>query len=204
MITAATRPGIFMKTTPPCTAALLTLALLLPGGSSQAQDSKAPPDFYAKLVVTSLGYLRDLAPLGEDVRVLAIHGDGLTSRTLASDIALALEDVGKPVAGKLPIAEATTKRYRGAAWLRTEIAEGSYDLVFVSEGLDASLPEIIAVTRETKTMSLAASAAMTRQGVTLSVALLNRRPRIFVNSTAAAAEGFTFKPGLLRRATVFE
>ena len=80
--------------------------------------------------------------------------------------------------------------------------ETGVDTVYVCSGLDGSLADIKAVTRNRKVLTMASQEGHLQAGLSLGVFEINGRNTIIVNLEANREEGVAFGPELLRLATV--
>lgn len=162
----------------------------------------------ASVLLTCLGYVRAEDGAAErrlrgGVAILALHNGELSSRTLSNDLAAAALDWGKTHRGsELTVRVADAELYSGAEGLARLIAEGGYGVVFVSEGLRASVEDIARVARETGVLTACVSRENVELGVAIGFVVTERRLIIYLNRGAAAASGFQFRSALLRRATL--
>jgi hypothetical protein len=193
--------------------ALLVLALIagliaLVPGPARTEDAPGSREC-ATILLTSLGYVTAEDPtakqrLGDGVGVLALHNGELSSRTLCNDLAAAVKDWGKAnrVGGTLSIRATDVKLYGNAEDLTKLINEGHYGIVFVSEGLRASVGDIARVASDSKFLTTCASKDYVELGFAIGFVVEESRLRIYVNRDAASREGFQFRTALLRRSTL--
>ena len=179
-----------------------SLALATPSAwAAPPPAALAPPDAFAELLLAAIGYARPARRFAGGVKLLALHSGGLSSRSLANDLAAAVRtrhDALRPGTG-----QATPRLFPGPDALRALIAEGGYNCVLLSTDLSTGQHEQIQqVTRELKVLSVAVEADAVRGGVSLGITLEERRLRLYVNRRAAQEEGVTFHLALLRHATL--
>lgn len=78
------------------------------------------------------------------------------------------------------------------------------DVIYVCVGLDSDLPAIIEVARKRQNLTLGSSLDQVTKGLALGVFVLEGKPTVYVNLTAARSEGAALSTELLRIAKVIK
>jgi len=78
------------------------------------------------------------------------------------------------------------------------LKEGGVDIVYLTSGLRENLPDIVAVTRHLKVLSLAAEIVYLKSGVALGLHSIEGRLKIFINLKASRQEGARFSASILK------
>jgi hypothetical protein len=185
----------------------LALVLVLVPAPAWTEDAPRARDC-ASVLLTCVGYVSATEAAAErrfrdGVAILALHNGELSSRTLSNDLVAAALDWGKTHRGNdLTVRVAEAELYTSGEDLLRLIADGGYGVVFVSEGLRASVDDIARIAREAKVLTACVSRENVEEGLAIGFVVTERRLVICLNRGAAAASGFQFRSALLRRATL--
>lgn len=184
------------------TRASIAAALVLASGSvAEAQSANSE----AAMVLRVLNYDRSLATRAgsSSVTLLTLYDESdQRSRRFCESLSRAVAQLGRAVrvGGKQP--QAKLVAYRGTADLvaraRRERAVG----VYVCPGLEPETASISAATRQARLLSITPAERPVRDGLTVGLVRGGSQLRLFVNVTAARAEGARLDAALLRLATV--
>jgi hypothetical protein len=181
----------------------LAVAVLLAAARATAQE--VPPQYQAVLFLKALAYDHALPErVSGSVRVLVLfRPDQPESQAAARDVAASMVEAGKTtkVVGGLPV-EVREVPYIGLVGLGTVLAEKKTAAVFVCPGLENNAVGIASLTRRIGVMSGGGSEALARGGLTLGLGTKGGKATLFVNLTAAKAEGVRLDSNLLRLAQV--
>lgn len=155
----------------------------------------------AAILVRALSYERNLpARAGEDVVVAVVHepADAASAEMGAAVLAAFQQHEGATVQGLA--LRAVSVPWGAEAPAALDVAGA--DVVYVCAALDASLPALLALARETKRITMAHDEASVLQGASIAVVEQGGAPRIVVNLPASKEEGSEFGSELLSLAKV--
>ncbi|MEZ4231722.1 MAG: YfiR family protein [Polyangiaceae bacterium] len=167
-----------------------------------AQDVTVPIRLQVKLLAKVAAYDRNMEErAGGKVRVLVLQAssDAESQRT-AQRIVAALEREPK-IAG---LGHTQTRRdYDGARELVKAVKEESFDIVYVTPGLEDEVDEIRGALTGIDVLSVSAVASHVPDGIVLGFDLSGGKPKLQVNLTQAKQQNVAFKSSLLRLAKVY-
>ncbi|MCA9627322.1 MAG: YfiR family protein [Myxococcales bacterium] len=167
-----------------------------------AQDVTVPIRLQVKLLAKVAAYDRNMEErAGGKVRVLVLQAssDAESQRT-AQRIVAALEREPK-IAG---LGHTQTRRdYDGARELVKAVKEESFDIVYVTPGLEDAVDEIRGALIGIDVLSVSAVASHVPDGIVLGFDLSGGKPKLQVNLTQAKQQNVAFKSSLLRLAKVY-
>jgi hypothetical protein len=181
-------------------ASALVLALVPCRAGTSAE---LPPGKQAIFLARVLAYdanLKERAAGAVNIAVLARKGDH-ESEKMADVLVKAFTPLETATILGLPV-RVSRLYFGGHEAFDRAVREGGIDTVYVCTGLDASLPDIKAVARARKTLTLASNPNHLKQGLSVGVFEVDGRNTIIVNLEANREEGVAFGPELLRLATV--
>ena len=167
-----------------------------------AQDVTVPIRLQVKLLAKVAAYDRNMEErAGGKVRVLVLQAssDAESQRT-AQRIVAALEREPK-IAG---LGHTQTRRdYDGARELVKAVKEESFDIVYLTPGLEDEVDEIRGALTGIDVLSVSAVASHVPDGIVLGFDLSGGKPKLQVNLTQAKQQNVAFKSSLLRLAKVY-
>ena len=184
----------------PTTASLILAAFAL-GRSSIAGD--LPPGKQAVFLARVIAYDANLAARAGptvNIAILAKKGDK-ESEQMTEAILKAFSPLESATLLGLPV-KVVRIYFAGRETLERAVREGGIDTFYVCSGLDASLTEIMGVSRRRKVLTLTSQEGHLKLGLSLGVFEVGGKNTIMVNLDASREEGAAFGPELLRLATV--
>ena len=190
-------------------AAVVTLATLaavvtLAAGAPRpcAAQTPAPADRQALVLLRALGYDGALTRAGDSVviGVLARSAPSPADPTAAAIVTAFGKLTHFRVLG-LPL-RVVRLAYTNKAQLAVDIQRAGVDALYVCPDVESDLHPVLELTRERKVLSMASRHAHIHSGVAVGVFVVEGRATLFVNLTAARAEGAKFGSDMLRIATV--
>jgi len=184
----------------PATVGVMLAVLLL------AHDSKGgdlPPGKQAVFLARVMAYDANLATRAGpavNIAILAKKGDK-DSESMSEAITKAFSPLESATLVGLPV-KVVRVFFVGREPLERAIREGGIDTLYVCSGLEGSLDDIKAVSRQRKVLTVASQEAHLKRGLSLGVFEIAGKNTILVNLDASREEGIAFGPELLRLATV--
>lgn len=177
------------------------LCLLLPGISA-AEDVSVPVGLQVKLLAKVAAYDRNMEErAGSKVRVLVLQAkDDANSERIAQRIVSALEREPK-IAGREH--SRSRRDYAGAKQLIKAISDESFDVVYVTPGLEDEIAEIRKALSGLDVLSVSAVASHVPDGIVLGFDLSGGKPKLQVNLTQAKEQNVAFNSSLLKLAKVY-
>ena len=171
-----------------------------------ADNGKIPVDLQAKLFLTALTYEKNMKEkaVGQfDIGILYFPWLP-KSKKEALLFSKALESFkDKKISGLNFNVFLFT--YNGAASIKEAIAHKHVEALFIAEGTERSLKEIIQLTRSEKILSWTNKTEYVAScGVTIGVGIKENKPKIYINLTSAKSEGADFSAKFLRIAEIVD
>lgn len=173
----------------------------LPGHALAASD-RLPADQAVLVLLRALAYDRNLQErAGADVTVgvLFSENDPTSSRT-GKALHRAIDALGDQTIGGLPL-RGVRLPYKDIEVVREWVHREGISALLVSMPVKR-VPGIVALTRQEQVASMAVSRQHVVAGISLGVALVGQKLRLFVNRAASRAEGLDLSAKLLRFAEV--
>jgi hypothetical protein len=164
-----------------------------------ARASDVPPEQQALILTRALAYDRNLAERAAgEVRLAVLVREG--DETSVAD-GISVYRVFKGLEGHslrhLPF-RVVMLDVSDLAALEARIVGDDVDALYVSEGLSGLLPDLRRMARSHKATTFGSAKSYVYDGLCMGVFVHDNKPRILLNTEAAAAEGATFAAGLLR------
>jgi hypothetical protein len=160
----------------------------------------------AAMVLRILNYDRSLSSRvssGGRVTLIALYDPSdASSRRFCEDLSRAVVQLGRVVRVGGKRAHAELVAYSGTADLIERGRAARAVGVYVCPGLESRTAAISAATRSARLLSMTPAEAEVRAGLTVGLVRGGSQLRLFVNVTAARAEGARLDAALLRLATV--
>jgi len=181
-------------------AGLLAAAFLSPRSAASAELPPGKQAIFLARVIAYDANLKSRAGASVNIGVLARKGDKLSEK-MAELLVKAWKPLESATLLGLPV-RVSRLWFSGRDALDREVRETGVDTVYVCSGLDGSLADIKAVTRNRKVLTMASQEGHLQAGLSLGVFEINGRNTIIVNLEANREEGVAFGPELLRLATV--
>lgn len=181
--------------------ASVLLAALVP--CRRAIEAELPPAKQAIFLARVIAYdanLRERAGPAVNIGVLAKKGDKESERT-AELLVKAFRPIESATLLGLPV-RVSRMSFGGREHLDRAVREGGIDTLYVCGGLEANLPDIKAVSRARKVLTMGSQEEHLKAGLSLGVFDIDGKNTILVNLDASREEGVAFGPELLRLATI--
>jgi hypothetical protein len=178
-------------------------AALAIGRRASAEEVAVPVARQAELLVRVAAYDRNLpARAAGTVRVLIVmNPDDADSRTVAAQMDAALRKFDK-IAG-LPY-EITTTAYPGAAQVAATCKQNHVSIVYVTQGLDAKIADLVGALGSVDVLSVAAVARYVAQSVVLGFDLVSAKPTLVINLPQAKKQNVSIDAGVLNLMKVIQ
>ena len=183
---------------------------LLVGGASlviargaRAEEVAVPVPRQAELLVRVAAYDRNLpARAAGTVRVLILtNPDDADSRAVAAQMEAALRHFDK-IAG-LPY-EIATAPFPGGAQVAARCKAEHLSIVYVTQGLDAKLAELVGALGGVDVLSVAALARYVNAGVVLGFDLVSSKPTLVINLPQSKKQNVSIGAEVLHLMKVIE
>lgn len=183
--------------------ASLVVALLLLAASNAAQASpELELSHQALMLYRVLAYDRKVARLpGESVTVaLVFRASSLRSQEAARQMARELARIRVRVGGKRVIPLALP--FVDAASFSLRVSAMKPAVLYLCEGVDAWLEELLLEARRISALTVTASEAWARGGASVAFVVRGDSATLLINLSSARAEGSELDPAMLRLAEV--
>jgi len=178
-------------------------AALALGRRARAEEVAVPVPRQAELLVRVAAYDRNLpARAGGTVRILILtNPDDADSRAVAAQMDAALRKFDK-IAG-LPY-EITTEAYPGGAQVAAACKQSHLSIVYVTQGLDAKIADLVGALSGVDVLSVAAVARYVAQAVVLGFDLVSAKPTLVINLPQAKKQNVSIDAGVLNLMKVIQ
>jgi len=182
---------------------LVGSAGLLLGRRVGAEEVAVPVSRQAELLVRVAAYDRNLpARAAGTVRVLILtNPDDADSRAVAAQMDAALRKFDK-IAG-LPY-EITTVGYPGGAQVAATCKQNKVSIVYVTQGLDPKIADLVGALGGVDVLSVAAVARYVPQAVVLGFDLVSAKPTLVINLPQAKKQNVSIDAGVLNLMKVIQ
>jgi hypothetical protein len=173
------------------------------GRRAGADEVSVPVSRQAELLVRVAAYDRNLpARAAGTVRVLIVtNPEDADSRGVAAQMDAALRRFDK-IAG-LPY-DVTTTAYPGGAQLAATCRQSHISIVYVTQGLDAKIPELVAALGGVDVLSVAAVVRYVPTGIVLGFDLISAKPTLVINLPQANKQHVSIDAGVLNLMKVIQ
>ena len=170
---------------------------------ARAEELSVPVSRQAELLVRVAAYDRNLPARAKGTtRVLILmNPDDADSRTVANQMESALRGFDK-IAG-LP-SEITTMAYPGGAQVAAACRQNHIAIVYVTQGLDAKIPDLVNALTGVDVLSVAAVARYVTQSVVLGFDLVSAKPTLVINLPQAGRQSVSMDAGVLNLMKVIQ
>ena len=183
---------------------LLCLSVLSVRG--YANDLTVPLDLQAKLFLKALTYDKNLKKQDDNhLTIGVLHFPGQPqSKECATGFYEILEMFKDKTISGLGI-QTVLYEYDTPELFRKMISREGVDVVYIAAGPKARISEVIRITQSEKVFSCTGVVDyVTESGVSMSVGVLNKKPRIYLNLSSAKAEGADLGAQFLRITKIVE
>jgi hypothetical protein len=168
-----------------------------------AEEVAVPVARQAELLVRVAAYDRNLpARAGGTVRVLILtNPDDADSRAVAAQMDAALRKFDK-IAG-LPY-EISTAGYPGGAQVAATCKQSRISIVYVTQGLDAKIADLVGALGGVDVLSVGAVARYVPQAIVLGFDLVSAKPTLVINLPQAKKQNVSIDAGVLNLMKVIQ
>jgi hypothetical protein len=173
--------------------ALISMIVIVAAGYHSRAEQRVPADLQAAIIVKLLSYERSLEKKHSARKVnLGILGDAKQADSVSTQDAMLkaferLETV-KVFGHRLVASELTLQ----------ELASADVQVVYLTPGLEASLGDILKVTRDRKILSITANPKHLDAGASVGIFAQGKGSKIVINLDGADSEGADFSSRILR------
>lgn len=184
---------------------LLLLGWMWTRESHAAPDAMVPADRQVALLLRILSYDYQLQERSRGtLRVAVVYpGENKEMEKLASDIKQAFKAFQTYTVKKMPV-HVMVVSFSSQEEFQEILTTNELNTLYLTPGLDAELPKILAHTRKQKMSVVTGHAPYVKAGVPIAVRLEGNRPRIVVNMTASVDHGYKFAAQLLQLAELVD
>lgn len=158
-----------------------------------------PADRQALLLLKVLSYDYRLPQRAKKtVQILVLYRpEERASRQAGDSLLRALQALSGYTVHRLPV-RATLVAYRGTAALDAQLAPLQASVIYLAPGLDAALPDILALTRKRSLVPVTGLRSYVVSGVPVGAILAGSLPRIAINQRAAQLHGMQLSSQLFK------